>query len=356
MTPDSIRVLVVDDHEVVRRGISALLGQIEDIEVVGEAGNGTEAIGQAFSAVEICPSDPEIVYAGSDSAIYRSEDSGLNWSRMTSDPFSWGPPGVRAGWPIDLQCDPDNTNRIFANNYSGGNFLSEDGGKTWVKQESPVPYYLMGVYFADAQRGWIVTERTTILYTENGGKTWEIQFQDNDFILKDVSFCDDHTGWAVGEYGFIYHTADGGKTWRKQAGEFGFSDETGEIIGGNILFDVVAIDVMTAWAVGIDGYVIRTTDSGKTWKRVKASLPNTHLFGISTDKKNSVVIGGDGCILSTSLNGEGNYRPSKTVPPITYGWIYAIESRGTSGFIAVGDSGQIYSSDNKAMDWQKREY
>jgi len=47
MTPDSIRVLVVDDHEVVRRGIRALLGQIEDIEVVGEAGNGQEAIRQA---------------------------------------------------------------------------------------------------------------------------------------------------------------------------------------------------------------------------------------------------------------------------------------------------------------------
>jgi len=47
MTPDMIRVLVVDDHEVVRRGICALLGQIEDIEVVGEAGNGREAIGQA---------------------------------------------------------------------------------------------------------------------------------------------------------------------------------------------------------------------------------------------------------------------------------------------------------------------
>ena len=47
MTPEPIRVLVVDDHEVVRRGIRAFLDQIEDIEVVGEAGNGREAIGQA---------------------------------------------------------------------------------------------------------------------------------------------------------------------------------------------------------------------------------------------------------------------------------------------------------------------
>jgi NarL family two-component system response regulator LiaR len=47
MTQTPIRVLVVDDHEVVRRGIRALLGEIEDIEVVGEAGNGLQAIEQA---------------------------------------------------------------------------------------------------------------------------------------------------------------------------------------------------------------------------------------------------------------------------------------------------------------------
>ena len=47
MIQTPIRVLVVDDHEVVRRGIRALLGEIEDIEVVGEASNGRQAIEQA---------------------------------------------------------------------------------------------------------------------------------------------------------------------------------------------------------------------------------------------------------------------------------------------------------------------
>ncbi len=39
-----IRVLVVDDHTIVRDGICALLGLAGDIEVVGEAANGKEAI------------------------------------------------------------------------------------------------------------------------------------------------------------------------------------------------------------------------------------------------------------------------------------------------------------------------
>jgi len=39
-----IRVLVVDDHTIVRDGISALLSLAGDIEVVGEATNGNEAL------------------------------------------------------------------------------------------------------------------------------------------------------------------------------------------------------------------------------------------------------------------------------------------------------------------------
>jgi NarL family two-component system response regulator LiaR len=45
----AIRVLVVDDHAIVRDGICALLATKPDIEVVGEAGNGRIAVSQAQS-------------------------------------------------------------------------------------------------------------------------------------------------------------------------------------------------------------------------------------------------------------------------------------------------------------------
>jgi DNA-binding NarL/FixJ family response regulator len=42
--PDIIRVILADDHLVVRAGLKALLGASKDIEVVGEATNGRDAV------------------------------------------------------------------------------------------------------------------------------------------------------------------------------------------------------------------------------------------------------------------------------------------------------------------------
>ena len=45
--PATIRVLIADDHEIVRKGIRALLATKRDIQVVAEAGDGAEAVAQA---------------------------------------------------------------------------------------------------------------------------------------------------------------------------------------------------------------------------------------------------------------------------------------------------------------------
>ena len=44
-----IRVLLVDDHEIVREGVRAVLEDESDIEVVGEAGDGTQAVDRVRS-------------------------------------------------------------------------------------------------------------------------------------------------------------------------------------------------------------------------------------------------------------------------------------------------------------------
>ena len=47
-----IRVLLTDDHAIVRKGVGALLATERDIQVVGEAGNGVEAVAKAET---LCP-------------------------------------------------------------------------------------------------------------------------------------------------------------------------------------------------------------------------------------------------------------------------------------------------------------
>src|SRR3954462_8348797 len=51
-TGDPIRVLVVDDHALFRRGLEMVLEQEPDIDVVGEAEDGAEAV---HKAVETTP-------------------------------------------------------------------------------------------------------------------------------------------------------------------------------------------------------------------------------------------------------------------------------------------------------------
>ena len=47
MSKRPIKLLVVDDQNIVRKGICALLEQVDDIDVIGEASNGEEAVEQA---------------------------------------------------------------------------------------------------------------------------------------------------------------------------------------------------------------------------------------------------------------------------------------------------------------------
>jgi DNA-binding NarL/FixJ family response regulator len=52
---DKIRVLIVDDHAIMRDGIRALLGNHDDIEVIGEASDGGEAVEKAQESM------PEVI-------------------------------------------------------------------------------------------------------------------------------------------------------------------------------------------------------------------------------------------------------------------------------------------------------
>jgi photosystem II stability/assembly factor-like uncharacterized protein len=233
---------------------------------------------------------------------------------------------------------------------------TSNGGTTWEKQKSPVTTYLFGIHFVNPLEGWIVTEYTTVLHTVDGGKTWVVQYKGEDFFLKSVSFADPLNGWAVGEYGFIYHTTDGGKTWTRQAGHYRIDEATGFINADTLLFDVMAVDRNTAWAIGIDGKVIRTEDGGKVWKKRETGAVKRHLFGIEGDKAGTLVIVGNGMVLTSTDNGSTWKDNAVFEPPIKYGWLYGV-SQLPSGFVTVGWRGAIYrTTTTTPTAWKRVDY
>ncbi len=283
------------------------------------------------------PTDKDGFACGRSGTILGTTDGGNTWSKLTTGVDSTLSSihfvNPKTGWAVG------DVGTILA---------TSDGGKTWVKQTSPVKTLLMGVYFVSPKTGFIVTEKTTILATKDGGVTWQVQFSGEDFILRSVSFADERNGWAVGENGFVYHTDNGGATWTKQAGEFGFSEETGEMVGGNFLFSVYAVSPKIVWAAGIDGEVIHTDDGGASWKKATKGVPKVHLFGIIA-QGNNVLIAGSALLLKS--NDGGSFASPSIKPPITYGWLYGFATRGKAGFVATGKEGRIYLSDTTGSNW-----
>ena len=179
--------------------------------------------GEVFSAVEYCPSDNQIVYAGSNAAVYRSSDSGITWENVTGETPGWAPPGGISGNPIDLQCDPRNPDRIFANNYQGGNYLSEDGGKTWKDASNGYTGAQIISLSVDSDHPATVysSGRNGVWRSTDAGLTWQailnlsddqIYFPEWGAIRVDPSLSE---RIILGVEG-IYHSDNQGQSWSYQ--------------------------------------------------------------------------------------------------------------------------------------------
>ncbi|HEV3473264.1 MAG TPA: response regulator transcription factor [Actinomycetota bacterium] len=77
MTTDPVRVVLVDDHDLLRRGIRTMLETEADIEVVGEASDGSEALALVEETV------PDVVLVD----VIMPKQDGIEATREIKDSF-----------------------------------------------------------------------------------------------------------------------------------------------------------------------------------------------------------------------------------------------------------------------------
>jgi len=253
-----------------------------------------------FTVVTLSPSNPNVIYAGSEGSFYRSVDFGQSWQKLSNEEGgSWGPPGVRAGFPISAVVDPDDPNTVFVNNYGGGNFISTDGGESWencsqgytgahlhdiaVDRNNPALVYTIG--------------RSGPFVSQNSGAKWKgLAFNPASFPewyavalnpqnSQEVIISTEHEG-------VLLRSTDGGKTWAKvfehpdasgdPAKRHGFKAIAYTPSNSNIVYAgmrkgrrTIIGDFPAAPSYGM----YKSTNSGLSWQEINVGL-NTSLINI----------------------------------------------------------------------------
>jgi len=289
-----------EDPDVLLAGTGALYsyGEGSGIYLTTDGGAHWELVqrtpnGDPITSVEFALSDPNIAYAGGGNHFYRSEDGGRTWKLLLRVNGRWGPVGVNPGFPIDFHVDPRDPLRIFANNYGGGNFLSEDGGETWVSAST-------GYSGADVRGLAVHPENPAVVFaigrsgpfaSADGGVHWRGLSPENlpplpggETVVIDPH-DPDHVLMADSGSTHIYWSADGGWSWQEAQYERATTpEEVGFDLGLGGLVATAFSPVQPAKAYGGYGHdtcsgigeacqsrvqfsVITSDDGGRTWQR-----------------------------------------------------------------------------------------
>jgi len=328
-------------------------------------------------SVEFASGNPRIAYAGTASAIYRSEDGGFSWHQMTQGSM-YGPPGVRAGVPIDFQVDPRNPDRIFANNYGGGNFLSEDGGQTWIVASQGYTGAQLNDVAVDPRdsRHVYVVGRSGPFQTRDGGATWQgLNYDPADFAEwysvalcprnpDDVLLSDEHTGtllrsrdaglhWAAAFRHPALARLDGGT----QQGQQGFKALSFATSNPDVIYAAMCNDCnfYPPSAEKLRSYgVWKSTDGGTTWREASdTNIADQNVTALAVDSGQDEVVyaGTKNAGIFKSLNGGSTWELMSDGLRVLDIRALAIDPRSPQTLYVGAENGGIYKSADGSASW-----
>ncbi len=338
------------------------------------------APGYVVSSVEFATSDSEVAYAAGPGRFWRSEDGGHSWVIVTGGSAAggiWGPPGVRAGFPIDFQVDPRDQDRIFVNNYGGGNFLSEDGGRTWSDASrgyTGAQLHDIIVDPTDPQRVYVIG-RTGPFCSADGGTTWEgLNYKPATFAEWDAVTLDPANPRNIlvaDEFeGSILRSADGGRTWdlafpagrtRGVSDRHGFKAIVYAPSNPRIVYAGMRKGRRTinggGFYVGPSFGVFKSIDGGKSWLETNHGLETTdkNINAIAVHSREPdiayVATWRDGIFRTT--NGGESWQPINQGLRVLDIRGLAIGPENPEVLYAGAESGGIYKSIDSGASWQQ---
>jgi photosystem II stability/assembly factor-like uncharacterized protein len=217
---------------------------------------------------------------------------------------------------------------------------TDDGGATWIEQDSAIKNDLYGVFFLDASTGWAVGEGNTIIRTTNESD-WDIVMSNPQLgILRAIYFTDSNHGWVVGDKNTILYW--NGSSW---------SSRNWDTTKKPNLYGIQFIDSNIGWVVGDDGTLISTNDGGINWDQLPTET-NLRLNSLSfINAETGWVVGDGGIILykfkgGIKKQGGGGLATLYDVNFInsTEGWICG--STGlTNILLSTTDGGEYWKAD-----------
>jgi len=342
----------------------------------------------AIGAVEFCEQDPQIAYAAGELRVYRSADGGLTWQGYGDESReTWGPPGLYPGMPIDIQVDPDDPecNRLFINNYIGGNFLSTDGGKTWsVATQGYSGAYVFGLDAAADTPGLVYAGvRMAAFVSADGGDTWS-SISNPDLVMGVLTQAldpsdSDHLLIFEGERGTVapplFESYDGGSSWervfslacppgitddawgRMKFWEMAFAPSDTSIVYGASLNPPPDFEAQMGddYLIGVGVY--RSSDGGTTWAAANdASIANLGFASIAvhpTDPQ-TVYAGTHGGQIFQTTDGGQSWEERSSGLPSEYNIIRALAiDAGQPEMIFAGTSTGMFRSLDGGASWEQ---
>ena len=184
-------------------------------------------------------------------SYFSKQDGGLNWLPKYANTLS----DLYGVFFVDA-----NTGWITGDD--GMLLCTSDGGETWTKKYLDSFLYLLKVFFINSSIGWIISEDYSfggsVFKTVDGGNTWTSVFTSSDGF-RFIEFIDSNIGWAITTNRNFYKTTDGGINW---------------VLQEHIDFDQIffMIDANVGWRVSYNGKVFKTSNGGSNWIEI-ATIP-----------------------------------------------------------------------------------